>query len=100
MATIVIGPRQRHQREGTQVVAEYGHLPRRSTDVKNHRQLQIRVDNRPVMVVRRLTFTVDGRRVARQVSRLWAREFRAGGSLDPRLVLAGGIQEFAGLSSY
>jgi hypothetical protein len=105
MATIVIGPRQRHQREGTQVVAEYGHLPRRSTDVKNHRQLQIRVDNRPVMVVRRLTFTVDGRRVARQVSRLWAREFRvhvsrAGGSLDPRLVLACGIQEFAGLSSY
>jgi hypothetical protein len=57
--------------------------------------------------MRRLNFVVDGRRVARirQVSRLWAREFRVdvtgvGGRLDPRLVLACGIQEFAGLSSY
>ena len=57
--------------------------------------------------MRRLTFTVDGRRVAqiRQRSRLWAREFRvdvsrAPGSLDPRLVLACGIQQFATLSGY
>ncbi|MEV8508017.1 hypothetical protein AB0368_24805 [Actinoplanes sp. NPDC051475] len=57
--------------------------------------------------LRRFTFRVEGRRVAhiRQVSRLWAREFRvdvsgAGGSLDPRLVLACGVQQFSGLSSY
>jgi hypothetical protein len=55
----------------------------------------------------RLDFAVDGRRVARirQVWRLWAREFRvdvsgAAGLLDPRLVLACGIEEFHRLSTY
>jgi len=55
----------------------------------------------------RLHFVVDGRRVARirQVWRLWAREFRvdvasAAGLLDPRLVLACGVEEFCRLSTY
>lgn len=55
----------------------------------------------------RLDFVVDGQRVARirQVWRLWAREFRvdvsrAAGLLDPRLVLACGVEEFRTLSTY
>ncbi|BCJ51524.1 hypothetical protein Asp14428_29990 [Actinoplanes sp. NBRC 14428] len=55
---------------------------------------------------RRFTFRVDGRPVARirQVSRLWAREFlvdvsEVGGRLDPRLVLACGVERFHPLST-
>ncbi|BCJ55140.1 hypothetical protein Asp14428_66150 [Actinoplanes sp. NBRC 14428] len=55
----------------------------------------------------RFTFTVDGRRVAhlRHSSRRWMKEFRAdvsrsGGLLDPRLILACGVEQLARFSSY
>ena len=55
----------------------------------------------------RLTFTVDGRTVARirQVWRLWSREFRvdlsrAAGTLDPRLILACALEELRKFSGY
>jgi hypothetical protein len=51
---------------------------------------------------RRLNFTVDGRRVARirQIAHVWHREFQvdvspAAGRLDPRLVLACALEQFA-----
>jgi hypothetical protein len=57
--------------------------------------------------MRRLTITVNGLRVVRirQVWRLWAKEFRvdltrSAGLIDPRLVLACGLQEFAGYSGH
>ena len=55
----------------------------------------------------RFTFTVEGRQVAyiRHSSRRWAKEFRADvsrapGLLDPRLVLACGIEQLARFSFY
>jgi len=55
----------------------------------------------------RFTFTVEGRRVAhlRHSSRRFAKEFRAdvsraGGLLDPRLILACAIEQLAKFSSY